>query len=545
MISIKVLLWISMVKPDLRKEIYNNFKDELEIKLDIGDFITIDKNELHELEYIEFEETLDSYIINFKTTISEFVLEIRNDKSISDVSSQIYKEIKTYYGLSSYPRLLVYNQNNLPLSKSIKKIINTLKTLNRHSNNAAPKDYCFDDIIEKSSMLYDAIIFIMNNIDENAYFNELRYVKKDNTFFIYLFFHNNDLLYYFEIDVKNLNLRKIFRNKVLKSLKNINFNQEIIRYVFKLYGINELSNIINEFHYKLQRSNDRVLVVFNKYGNTSEKDLTEHNAHIINDGMGSMHKSVLSEEGLKELNKIHNYLDTIIIREFEHIEIFYRLIESNCLVEMLLERILFNTGKGLNIFFINFCLNINLLCKNDLIVFNENSFVNQNSDKTLCVKDITKKKKILHRIVDFLTNYKFSNSYLIKTCLFIEAETILNEKEDSGKEVFQILKIIGNIVGQENIANTFYLRKKEFKTYDLITIFENMFYHKGLIFHCITRMWEKIFETISFVIGVENVVNIEGFNFKFNNENRNCSFVDIDEVNKYRNDLSRKLGKRV
>ncbi|WUR02711.1 uncharacterized protein VNE69_02230 [Vairimorpha necatrix] len=447
--------------------VYNNLKTAFLNKIAKRDYCIL-SNESKYL-FVIFNFHLRKNIINAKFKIKTFPwyqeeFECLNvdmeNKSIETILNEFEEKLYIIYKNNAADSIiLIYDQSCCRLKPIYKEIIKHMKI----NNDERKEMHIRHDIIYKYIIDSNALWYRMTKIleidlrvsdgDLIEYKIPLMIEETLEGNYIVITIQLNNIYYCFEIDVKELDENEILlliefdfpheneRHKMISRLfcdlyafvktcdlgyfyqsgfsvckpNEIKLSGNIIQIEIKCDKICFTINFCN-FNYILKKNVDMCENEFNIY----QKTYLEFQ---------EVFRKIYAIEQIDEAKKI--------------IELFFRLIRNKNQVIYLVNRILDKTGTALNIIFKHLIDCQDIFKKNELGFSILKEQINENE-----------RKLIIEVLQDIFGDYGSSSTYLIKICLFLEAEELLNKNEVGDAPIFGILKRITELViSQKNSTN--------------------------------------------------------------------------------------------
>ncbi|WUR04236.1 uncharacterized protein VNE69_07301 [Vairimorpha necatrix] len=522
----------------------NRIRSILIEKIFLEDYAQIDTRQVCDIEYINIKEECKFFSVEIFSNDNRINFPpLSKQYSIHDISRKIEEHIASYLELSPRSKLLVYNRKDFLLNKNIECIIKHIKEVNKNKkrNKNKYKNY-YENIVDQKSHLYRASLNINKNynLKNKKYVDEIYTVKKDNSLFINFFIQNNNLINLFEIDIEELKLETVFIKSLLRHLSHVVYDKKILESTLSLYKIYELNDVYKSLKIsKMKFEYNSIEIIYydfidEKYIDLSiDVDLFENyitfkymdqiTVYTTGDFLfRNEATNKIQDSSFNELKLVITFFYNLRVRKFEEIEYFYLLITKNNLVESLVKKILTKDESGLNIFFKHLCVNLKLLSidmLNDL--------------------DKYKINDIADRIKNVLIYADKQISYMVKVCLFYKVENIINENEYVEEQVYNRLKLIGDLIKEKEESNKsttikfleklFYMRQTP--SFSIMKVFTEMFKEKNRFSSAIRQEWKNIYQTISLLKSLDDKID------KTHNENN----LNVSEINNTRKILKSRL----
>ncbi|WUR03179.1 uncharacterized protein VNE69_04008 [Vairimorpha necatrix] len=533
-------------------EVFNNFKFIILNKIQEKDYITIDshrKNEIETLNYIdEIKEIRAIFNVNSNCDLSN------KEHLLFLLAIKIFERQR----ISTKNVILEYSKTDTTLNKNYEYMIKITKKLNTlRKFKKEPNKFFFDYIVDKNSLLYNGFHRNQKNgkLIYYNYTNQQFYVKKKGTFYINFFIFCENFLYFFEIDVRDLNINQYFNNKLLNSLKVCQSDRKVLQLTLKLFNIFELTDIYKSKNLdNITCFNTRIEVYHNYL--CYKKENKEHFAVKIEKDViifeymriKNIHKvkKFLKENDtryrvtkscFKEFKKLFEFMTKQRERNFIEVELCYRLLESNGLIKKIVHRIYMDNESALRLVLINICANIEVMKMSNI-----KDHLNEKRELNLFLED-SNIEDMTRIIIKIIKNIDDDFSYIIKCCLFIEIENVLNDTNFTFNRLIEDLRQIGSTSLMNKLVKCFHLDKFTKKYYDLLNIFSKMLLTKGNIEEVIFKTWLGIFQVTSLISGVPKKINIEDKIHIINDEIPLWFTGSIEELKRLNEDIFSKLNK--
>ncbi|WUR03210.1 uncharacterized protein VNE69_04039 [Vairimorpha necatrix] len=484
----------------------------------------------------------------FKKTINEEKESVT--LAIEEFEEKMLHECNTY--LPDYI-ILLYSKMDYEINPTYKLIINQIKNLNGPRTQTSIRNTIhYDHIVEES--IHYAIMFskikkhsIKKLGDLETLDSAPMFIKKNNNVFICFFINLEHIYYFFEIDIRELNLKNIFnsanfrtshKNKTDKQISNL------FRHIYKYAYMDKIRTssfifLLRERIDDIELNNGGLKIRINKSDVNFIQDSICYTYYSRN--MGYILKSDvrITTKCFTEFEMLFDKIFSINDNNelISGVDMFYRLIESDNKVEFLLQRILNNCGTAINIMFAHLVFSEKLIDENEL-----NEIIMQSNS------EITEHAKLINSILKSLSNHRIlSSTFLMKICLFLEAEQYLNENKMDNDSIFGTLKKIGQLITSKKdckrTKDPGVTSKNEF--IDLSKIYhEAIKYHMQDIIDFHKKVDEFIIKITFLVTGYETCFFKQGrlcFELK-KDEIINFFKFDIDQVEKNNDLISKKLS---
>ncbi|WUR04642.1 uncharacterized protein VNE69_09194 [Vairimorpha necatrix] len=400
-----------------------------------------------------------------------------------------------------------------------------------------------------------AKINYIEGYDINKNNDDFVYYRKNNSIYYSFFIIKKSICHIFDIDIDRLNINDFFVKKVKDQFKYDNYNKDVFRYAIKLHNIDDFTEICNsrrfeknEYYTEIENilnnlDNDRYVELgievieesntitfkskFNKtiYSFETEDKQTNNFRQIDKTHLNLFYR-LLHRRGILHqfIEKIFNdsgtgtniffanlcfHLNLISLSDLKYVttnhvesdfnlkwlinknkEDMLKIIEKSKLKN---KEMIKNFIKENNIMNIN-CLEILDIHKNTLKKLNKILERNKNISRLKYIdekKSYIKKIGFIDRLVKITSNIEDDIIYMIKICLFLEGDTLINEKMYNGDDVSYNLKSISNIVQKRRYKHRISLSE----VYKEI-LAKYIYYNDALKY-----AWLKIFEQTSQITG--------------------------------------------
>ncbi|WUR03164.1 uncharacterized protein VNE69_03373 [Vairimorpha necatrix] len=503
---IKYIIFISLIRATF--DIFNNFKSVMFNKIDGGDFITIDKNKKNEIEFFNYiDETKHLRPLIFNRINMNCSLSNKKTLLLCLAKKVLNKKRECFENV-----ILVYSKTDFILNRNMEYIIETIKEINLERKKRNDKnEFFFEHIIEDTNLLYNGYHQNQKNekLIENNYTNQQFYVKKNGNLKIWQ--SDKNIL---ELTIKLFNIFELTDVYKLKEFDNITcLNTRIELCHNYLCYMKENKEC---FGIKIEKST----IVFEYMG--------IQNIYIINLQLKKNDTRINITQ--KCFNTFQTFLEFIKKQRksyFSEVELCYRLLESNNLVEEIIQKILNNNESALRLVFINICANIEIIELSNL-----KDHINEKNelDKILEQNNIKDMARIIMKI---LKNIDTEFSLIIKSGLFIETENVLNEYNKSSCELIKNLRQIGSGIIKRNFEYFFTAVKIKKTYFNLSQIFSRAKLEKKTVEDAIFKTWFSIFQITSLISGVQRTFNIEDKKLSINDKLPHWFTEDINRLNEF------------
>ncbi|WUR02059.1 uncharacterized protein VNE69_01001 [Vairimorpha necatrix] len=447
--------------------VYNNLKIAFLNKIAVGDYCFLNNESRYLCVMFNFHLRKNAIKAGIKITTfpwhfeeSEYLIVDMENKSIDNILKKFEEKLFIKYKKKAADAIiLIYRPNNCRTNAFYKRIIKRIEKI----NDERKEMHIRPDIIYKYIIGIDSLWYRMTKVlrdDLELYGVRIDYkiplYIEENTEGIYLVIsiQLDNIYYCFEIDVKELDRNLILSLVEFEPPHEDESHDLISRLFCDLYAFVSTDDIgslhpsrfsvcelnkIEFFENKIQmgleceklcltiNTDNFKYILRKKVGRGETKLFIYEKTYLEFQGF---FKKIYAIEQMKEKENI--------------IELFYRLMSNNNQVLYLLNRILDKTSTVLNIIFKYLIDCQNIINKNEL----ELTIGKKQRNKT-------ERQIILEALQDiFSRGYKSSSTYLIKICLLLEAEELINKNDVFDEPIFGTLKRITELVpSQENSMN--------------------------------------------------------------------------------------------
>ncbi|WUR02067.1 uncharacterized protein VNE69_01009 [Vairimorpha necatrix] len=442
------------------KLVFNTIREVLLDKINNKDYISLDTNHSYEVLYVHCLHTEKRIQITTKnfTTIDEEYVErtyITEETDFSVISKFLENILNSHLYKSAHHKILVYDQILAELMNDI---------LARNSVNIRKENYLsFNHIIENKSPMERMILEAKFNrhgvcIKSNYI---LTYFINERAILLRFYIKNSNIIRFFEVDCKKLGIKDLFIKILRKNDISKKYDKKIFDDALCLYDILVLSVIIKstgdlkincEADYIKTEASKTFKLNFNVKKQNDDLIFSYLNREII-------YSIKNKDKNLTDWCKIYDRFYEIQNQEFKDIDTFYQIMKCNNKLEFLIKCIMKDKHSVLNAFLRNLCACLYGFELNDL-------------------QKITIKSLILN------LDYDDEIVYMLKVCLFIEAENYINDNQMIYDPVFVKLKEIGQFYCNRNIIN-------------LINVFQQINNIKNDLLDVMQETWGDLFNIIS------------------------------------------------
>ncbi|WUR04847.1 uncharacterized protein VNE69_11017 [Vairimorpha necatrix] len=359
----------------------------------------------------------------------------------------------------------------------MKKIIENIKKINneKRENNTGCGIY-YDNICEKDCYL-ESFIAKKNSFDcsdQNivtlADLHIYHMLKKDeDTYYIRFRINIENNMYFFELNTKEL--VDIYSIIDIKQNTNYKWDDGILEGFFKLYKFIDIdpydtyiplfplmckNNKIETKYLYFKIQLERRKIIIKEYSG-------EYHYHLENNTKKDMNKIFIPEKCFNEFQEIIKKICAIEkLLKYKGVQIFYKLLRSNNKINFFVNRILNKPGTALNILFVYLLLLEEVIDKTELNIIIRKDELSE-----------IKKNSIANTLQKVMSLSYYSDFYLIKICLLIEAEIYMKEPEVIEDEIFKNFKDIGKLIIKKNNKNKTGIKWKKEKN-ELLFILQTL-----------------------------------------------------------------------
>ncbi|WUR03714.1 uncharacterized protein VNE69_06035 [Vairimorpha necatrix] len=457
------ILWLlfSFLFIQSNQILYNKISDSIMNKIENRDYGTINITKSYTKITLALFEEIKSIKVEIEEDPSElsgqknfgFAIISYDNKPINKILKEIEMNIKKIIQ-NNNSFLMFYYHEDFKRDPIIAKIVKCFKlTNNKKRLKNLTKGFYFENICEKGSCI-DELIHEMNCV--NIYNNHtvvmpksyVYYIIKDHKYYIRFRIDIMTNCYFFELSVDELQIDE-FHLPVNKNLfyKN-DINEKILRKLQNLYKLGDAKLITYNLltfpvyctptyienvcpFFKVEIEHDKIFVrqiskIFSYFvrKNIHSELLYSENIYYIDEKCYNEFKELVNT--IHEINKIERNIG---------IEMIFKLLLKNNLIEFLIRRILNRCKSAINILVAHILLLEKLIDKNEL-------------DMIIGKKDLNDdlRNTIIKNLMVKLISTKSQGFYFLKICLIIETEIFLNEKKNCKKGFFKDIKDIANII---------------------------------------------------------------------------------------------------
>ncbi|WUR02474.1 uncharacterized protein VNE69_02001 [Vairimorpha necatrix] len=415
-------------------------------KIEIGDYQKIN-TEKHYLNVIlTFDKTrneldADITIKKFNSTKREDIINIKiycEDKTSTEIINEFEANLKIKCDPTfSESVVIIYKPIYFVNNLCFKKIIDEFKNLNirrkeQNINSDIFYEYIIDDLYLWSRTFSSINTLRDYNYTLIDYIPLYIMIERSSTNHINFCINSKKTYYFFEVSLKELEIDNLKCFFDINSWYSNSSDARISEYFIELYKYVYIDNLKSEILRYLE------FCTINKIQSLDTKFTIEINndeikfSHNLNNYTYSYNKN-LNKKCFYEFQDVLSKIVAVNLKnkDFQVIELFFRLINSENEVEFLINRLLGNPGTALHLIFIHTLLYKELIKENEMNKLMSNEIISYD------------KKKLLDVLSD---NVCLSCSYLIKVSLFIEAEKYINENDCNNESIFGTLKKIGYLM---------------------------------------------------------------------------------------------------
>ncbi|WUR04876.1 uncharacterized protein VNE69_11045 [Vairimorpha necatrix] len=534
----KIFTSILFVLGHLHRHAYDNLYTVINSKIKNKDYFEIDVKKTYFRVNLIFDcdrnelnaiTVCNSPFINKTEAVNRFKINCA-EKPSQDIVREIEENLLGYCKYMN-PDYIVVTYNPAYCENPVfLQIINFLIQKNLTLKNRINRpSVLYEYIIENTSswiLMFLNIYKQQHNKDNSRPESFLTYSIKENISFITFCIENKNIKYLFEINAEEIYKEGVSTRVDRKTQKSNEIDVKISEYFFKLY-----KNVYIDIDYRYSKpffefhTFDKIdfisgslciEILYDKICFTQRHFTYFFNPNEITSLFEN--RDYDENEWIREFKEVFGKIRAIdeIDKRRIGIEMFFRLIKYHNKVTFLLEKIFSAHGSPLNV------LLAHLLISERLI--------NENSLKILIIKgeDFNKEKKIQlckeieKNLLKFICR---SSSFMIKICLFIEAEKYINGVSTKKDPEFELLNIIGDLIRLkekkhniiENIQSNLSLCKNKI---DIITIYEELVKNHLQDYKNNKRdLWKTVFEIASLFTGFETTrCDIKDYKFQASKE---------------------------
>ncbi|WUR03588.1 uncharacterized protein VNE69_05177 [Vairimorpha necatrix] len=542
------------------KGVYDRLNTILTNKISKRDYYVIDIKRRYlkvELKYTDLQELNAKLMIEtFPWDESKIVKDINincRGKSVRCIVKEFEEVLLLEYEkILADSIILVYNSNFYVVDPIYKKIINYLKEENAKRTELSVCTKIFYDIIDDHYCLWNRIVCSIKHKlkflgrDPNYYIIPLEIFEKNDECYLNFSIYLDHVYYLFEFNLKELNDETFFNIVEFKSSDTNETNKIISRCFYDLYRFIILEGISLDSHlhsttFELDRiilfsQNFEIFMISNALRFTNDKE--NYVCHLNSISCSTGNKNFKKKKTVMILKEFFKKIRLLEL-DFTKVELFFRLIKNKNKVEYLVNNILNSPDNPCCIIFSYLMLDQELIDENELNIL-------LSVDK-LCAE---RKTQITKRFLTKFVHREYSSyTYIIKYCLFLEAERYLNEIFIINDPIFSALKKIGIFINTKNQveinvhANSFHSSQNK-EIIDLRKIYQEFIeLHFKDIKMFRKQIWSYILKLLSLFTGLERCVYKLEFDKCFTQKNKVLDLFRLfrNEVDKNNEAIRKKL----
>ncbi|WUR02084.1 uncharacterized protein VNE69_01025 [Vairimorpha necatrix] len=431
------------------KSFCDAFTESLKHKIINKDYCTLDNNLKYWRLWVHYNND-DNLIIGKinKDIVSYYDQKIENtftiecdNKSIELISREIEENIQKNNQIFLTDSIfLVYELNDVVNYLLMKNLIKYIK-----DNNQKSKEVYYEYILEYDEDIEPTFLIQKFNISfddlRQIMTNKVYYViRKNNKQYIRLVINRKKNYFFFEVDCDvfdsiSILTPEVYDDKIMTSLIELYKFVDIEK--IKIYFADDIfETIYTEF--VIEYSGLRIEIYDT---GILFRQAFRHDYYLLSNNT-NIDLNIIDERCHKEFKKLLQFICKIIEKKFQGVELLYRLLENRNKVKDIILRILNSPGTALNIWVIQISKYCGIIIDEDL-----NKHELNNNEKINLATRITS---------ELLIEDNF-HLFLIKVCLFFEAEKIINESE--GKEEFIFASLVN--ISRFKFKNTKYVALME------------------------------------------------------------------------------------
>ncbi|WUR04247.1 uncharacterized protein VNE69_08005 [Vairimorpha necatrix] len=432
------------------QHVYSNFKSVVHDKIDRRDYRTLSLEKQYLIVILRFykpRNELNADVIRLTPNKSKKEklknLKVKCDnKSIQNIVRE-FEEKLIHECTPNFMEsiVLIYNPRYFYYNIIFKKIINELTELNDIREKTS--DIFYEYIIDNNSLWFKIFKKIKTEYDYNYNPNnnnsEITYVKNNNSGFVNFCIKCENVYYFFVVNVQKLAIERLYNLIDIESLNCNATDGLIVKHFYDLYKFVLIENINTKnkkgFPYctenKIESCDDvfEIEIKNDKIYFSQKSDVYKYSPNSKN----------IDKECFYEFQEIFKKFSALIQEKekFKILDFFFKLIQGNNAIEFLANRILNKHDTALKIIFTHILM--------DLELIKENEFTKILMDRACA-----------------------SNTYLLKICLFIEAENYINEIDINHDSIFGTLKKIGNLIKSKKALKLVNNHLQYFEIYEML-----------------------------------------------------------------------------
>ncbi|WUR03666.1 uncharacterized protein VNE69_05255 [Vairimorpha necatrix] len=542
--------------------VYKNVKKTFTRKIYKKDFLMIHHSKSYLRVMIDFDAENNIIRGNIKKDMSQsenqfskdFFIKCVEIPDISNIALEIENHLKkTGKILKTDFIILVYNPHDYINYNFMKKLIKNIKKSNSEKNRN-PTNLHYEYILERNSD-FEKILSrgkFDKNHDNKEFGNfdvPICHVRRNYMNYVIFSIDIMNICYIFKINYNEIDAKSLYRSFLASKLSNNNHYKDLQRELYLLHNfINK-----NERNLHLQSSALKCTDSSVKFENKSFIKFYKENGKIIFTQRGGnyvypskkkFYQKFVIEEFIEEFRSILKKISDIQNgQDFIKVELFIKLLVKKDKIKTILNNILNKPKSAINLIFIHLLFFDRVINESELKQLRKNRSFNE---KRRTISNVLKNK---------LSNQKELNSQpardMLKLCIFIEADTFLNENNLKFEPPFYKLREIGKQVlkhePKQVECNKINLLIK--KKINLMRIYDKVYHHLDDIIKLNDDFAKILSEIICLFKGNNNYtyyineVNYKGnlneivklYEFNKNDIERNNKEI-LNKLEKYSND---------
>ncbi|WUR03577.1 putative SP-containing protein [Vairimorpha necatrix] len=404
--------------------------------------------------------TMVTYPWNKNEELEEITIAI-DDKSIKSIVEEFEgKLLIEYIKHLADAIILIYDPKYCKDNQTYQKIIKYLKeeNLKRKEMDMRPEIY-YDIIIDHCGLWNRTIIQIACDLkyfksSSNTYKIPIMITEINSECYLNLSIQTDNIFYLFEVD-----LNEVYEKSLLSSVSFISSHTNdtdirigkhfhelykfmlidesdlYIQHRFEVFKFNEIKLINGTFEIKIYNNEIRIMQDQDCFVYSTRKRLIP-----ISNEINIEEKSLLEFRNLFKKIYVIEQNDEYV----KAVELFYRLLRHKKKLGFLVGKIINNPGTAINIIFAHLLLSQKIISENEIKII-------LGSEKL----DKMRKKQLISQFLKKTDNQKYSsNIYIMKICIFLEAEKYINNNNNIDDPIFNSLKHLGKlVVSRKNTRN--------------------------------------------------------------------------------------------
>ncbi|WUR04376.1 uncharacterized protein VNE69_08131 [Vairimorpha necatrix] len=530
------------------QNVYEKFNVLIHNKIENEDFVTININKKYMRISLDFEDEKNIFIIKILTFNYDYEILVESSKikiscceqTIENIVQECEDELLIEYKRKLPDSIvLIYDTKSFETIPTYKKIINYIKKVNdERKNTDLSLELWYEYIIDEHVMWSIMFPIIMHqNLDLyddlTAPHSKIKLIKRNDKHLVCFCIKVEDVLCFIEIDIREIGIENLSPVAIVDIAQKNETDMQISEYFNELYKTLYIDVFkLNSYSCFGRCSINKITFLCSKFTIEIIDDeihfRDNYNYYIYS----TKKENIIDVKCLFEFLEIFKKISVIKSNE-EHIAscvLFFRLIEYNRKVEFLVNRILSTPRSALNIMFTHLLLEHKLIHEDERIKLIDN--------EGICDQKL--KNKILNML---LFHGSLSRSFLIKICLFLEAEKYINEVDVIEDNIFSTLKKIGILILKKEHTKTICVSvTSKNKNIDLLKIYQELITcHLENIRAFMLNIWDHFFKIASLCTGLESNSYEIGWNEFFIRKEQVVHFLGFDDNEvKIKNELLKK-----